>query len=646
MNGKRPLTAADLYHLRLVSDPQISPDGGRVAYVVQQMNEKTNEYVGNIYVADRDGAVTQFTSGDKDSAPRWSPDGRYLAFLSGRKDEAQVHLMPSAGGESVPITSAPLGAGTPVWSPDSRSIAFAAMVSIRDEGAEAEKEDGKKEPTMVFDRASYKLDTAGFLWDRRRHLFVVDVASRETRPLTEGDFFDVDPRWSPDSQLLVFSSNRSPNWDVSAGSDIYVIAAEGGEAQRIVSGGAYDNPVFSPDGSRIAFVGHDTPDIYGPPRLFSATRSGDDLRDELGEWQGGLGNQVVSDVARSPDVLELSWRQDGLYFLATVRGECGVYRAHEGTVTAVTPGPHTVTGYSFDDRGSIAFTCSDAIHPPDVYLRYDDATAQLTHENDALLQDVFIARPERFTFRGANEEESEGWLLPPHGWESGRHPLIVYIHGGPATAHGEAFHFEYQFLAGLGFGVFYPNIHGSSSYSDDYQTSIRYDWGNLDYQDVLAGTEAAVDRPWVDPARVGIAGGSYGGYMTNWVMTHTDRFKAGVTERCLSNAVSFVGTSDHGWWWKQAWGAYPEEDVQKLWDMSPIKYVTAVQGPLMVVHSMRDDRCPVEQGEQMFNALRRLGKDTKFVVFPEESHELSRSGTPSRRVERLGYISGWFQEKL
>jgi dipeptidyl aminopeptidase/acylaminoacyl peptidase len=254
--------------------------------------------------------------------------------------------------------------------------------------------------------------------------------------------------------------------------------------------------------------------------------------------------------------------------------------------------------------------------------------------------------PQRLTFTGVNGDESEGWLLPPRGSESGRHPLIVYIHGGPWTTHGVSFFLEYQLLCGAGYGVFYPNIHGSSSYGTAYHTAIDQDWGNVDFQDVLAGTDAATALPWVDGERVGIAGGSYGGYMANWAVTHTDRYRAAITERCLSNMVSFFGTSDLGWWWGHIWGTYPEDDVLWLWDMSPIKYVKNVTTPLLVIHSEQDFRCPLEQAEQMFNALRRLGKETKMIVFPEESHELSRAGTPSRRVERLNFIQEWFKEKL
>jgi dipeptidyl aminopeptidase/acylaminoacyl peptidase len=642
MSEKRPVRATDIYRVRQVIDPQVAPDGGRIAFVVKQANEETNEYISNVYVAEPDGEIRQFTSGGSDSSPRWSPDGHWLAFLSGRKEKAQIYLMPSDGGEGVAVTDLPLGAGTPVWSPDSAALVFAALVST---GGDDEKGDEDKPATRVYRRSSYKLDTEGFLWNRRRHLFRLDVAGRTVEQMTEGDYHDEDPAWSPDGNHIAFASNRAPNWDVSTAQGIYVIPREGGEARPLVTGGSFSTPVFSPDGSRIAFTGTDDPNrAWHPARLFSVDRAGNDCREELGSWDGSLGDDIASDTIPGGGP-QLQWKADGLYFLGTERGRSNVYRTSDATVQMVTEGEHDVSGFSLSG-GTLAFTAGDATRPAELYRQRDGQVERLSHENDAWLDEVTIVAPDCVRYVGANGEESEGWVLPPRGAEAGRHPLIVYIHGGPWTTHGATFFLEYQLLAGAGYGVFYPNIHGSSSYGRQYHTAIDRDWGNLDFQDVLAGTEAAATLPWVDSSRIGIAGGSYGGYMANWAVTHTDRFRAAVTERCLSNMVSFFGTSDLGWWWGHIWGGYPEDDVQRLWNMSPIKYVKDVRTPLLVIHSEQDHRCPLEQAEQMFNALRRLGKETRMMVFPEESHELSRSGTPSRRVERLTTIEEWFREWL
>ncbi|HEX6510604.1 MAG TPA: hypothetical protein VF221_23490, partial [Chloroflexota bacterium] len=463
MTEKRPLEPNDLYRLRLISDAQIAPDGSRVAFVLRQMNEDKNDYISNIHVVDRDGVVRQFTSGEKDSAPRWSPDGRWLAFLSGRKEKAQIHLLSTSGGESVALTELKLGAGVPFWSPDSTAIAFTGQVSTDpEEESDDEKKDDKKVPrTKIVERGSYKLDGAGYIGNRRRHIFRIDVEERKVEQLTEGDHHNDMPAWSPDSQHIAFDSNRLPRWDVSSEGDIYIIPRSGGEARKLTSSASYSNPVFSPDGSRVAFIGNTDPDdVFAPARLYSTTRDGSDLRDELGDWDGSMGNDVSSDVVPA-NGLNLEWRRDGLYFVGTERGEANVYCARGGAAP-VTSGRHTVTDYSFADDGTLAYCRADATHPSEVFIRCGEETRQLTHENDAFLDEVHIAQPERFSFVGANGEESEGWLLAPRGHADGKHPLLVYVHGGPQTAHGEAFFFEYQFHAGQGFGVFFPNIHGSS----------------------------------------------------------------------------------------------------------------------------------------------------------------------------------------
>jgi dipeptidyl aminopeptidase/acylaminoacyl peptidase len=669
----------------MIRDPQTSPDGTRIAFVVRQMDEEKNDYVSNIYLVNRQGESRQFTSGDKDASPRWSPDGKWIAFVSGRKEKAQIHLIPSDGGESIALTERKFGAGLPVWSPDSTRIAFAGQVSTdpdeeKEDSKEKEKDPKKPAKTKIVERATFKLDGAGWIGNRRVHLFVVGT-DKKLEQLTEGDHNNDNPAWSPDGEHIAFVSNREDCWDVSSEQDIYTIPSGGGQPRRLTTGRAAVNPVFSPDGSRIAFV--DTPDHetnITPGRLVSMDRAGGDLRDEQGTWDGELGHEIISDVVHPDEGFGLQWREDGgLFFIGTERGVANVYRANGGKVESVTCGRHSLTDYSMAVDGTIACAIADATHPAEVYVwdgshkpqvtthkskgagrkshivrhrsngedrRGDGRAERLTHENDAFLEEVWIGEPERLIYSGARGEESEGWLLAPKGAESGKHPLIVYIHGGPMSSYGESLFLEYQYLAGQGFGVWYPNIHGSSTYGADYQLSIHADWGNLDYQDVMAGTDEAAKRDWVDSSRMAIIGGSYGGYMSSWVMGHTDRFKTGVVERCLCNIVNFFGTMDVGWMWNRQTGAYPEDDVEKIWDMSPLKYVKNVKGPVLVIHSEGDNRTPIEQGEQMFTALRRLGKEVKFIRFPEESHGLSRIGKPSRRVERMGYIAGWFKEKL
>lgn len=649
MSAKRNLEPDDLYRLRLISDAQIAPDGSRVAFVLKTIDRDKNDYLSNIYVVTCDGAVSQFTAGNKDSAPRWSPDGRYLAFLSGRKERAQLYLLRTDGGEAAPLTDLPQGAGVPFWSPDSRRLAFTGQVSTEPEEEETAGEKEPKPParTKITGRTGYKLDGAGYTGNRRRHIFVVPVDGGEPVQLTQGDNQNDNPAWSPDGLHLAFNSNRDPMWDVSPESHIFVIPAEGGEARQLTSGGAFSFPRFSPDGSRIAFVGNANPNEgFTPSSIFSIARDGSDRREETAGWDANVGYQLLSDVVASDAPIDLVWRDDGICFLGSARGESDVYSAADGTVQHVTEGRHAVTSFSFSADGTLAVSRATATTPCEIVLLERGKERQLTHENDAFLEEVEIRQPERLAYPGADGEEGDAWILPPREAEHGKHPLIVYIHGGPMLAYGELLFFEYQFLAGRGFGVFFPNIHGSATYGREYQTSITGDWGNRDYQDVMQGTDRALEYPWVDVSRLGIIGGSYGGFMTGWVMGHSDRFKAGVTERCLANWISFFGTSDGGWAWNRVTGAYPEEDVLKLWEMSPVRYVPNVSAPLLVMQYEGDDRTPLGQGEEMFNALRRNGKETKLIVFPEESHGMTRIGKPSRRIERMHHIVAWFTERL
>lgn len=654
MTEKRAVEPKDMFRLRLLSDAQISPDGSRVAFVLREMDEEKNDYVSNIYLVDSDGHCRQFTAGDKDSAPRWSPDGKWLAFLSGRKERQQIHLLPTAGGESIALTDRKLGAGTPEWSPDSNTIAFVGPVPLNGDEEEAEEpKEGKKEPakTKVVERTGYKFDGAGYIGHRRTHIFTVEVASKQLNQLTHGDFRHQGVAWSPDGKHLAFASNREPKWDISRHNNIFLMPAEGGQARQVTpDGGSYMHPFFSADGQRIGFLGNPNPDeLFGPQRLFSINRDGSEMRQEAADFDGSLGFDVIGDVVSAGSESNFYWQPDGIYFLGTERGVSNIYRTAgngEATYQPVTNGRHAISGFTMAGSNTIAYAQADITHPAEIYLLADGKTTQLTHENDALLEELDIREPERFSYTGANGEESEGWLLPPRGYESGKHPLILYIHGGPSSAYGESLFFEYQFLAGQGFGVYYPNIHGSSTYGREYQNSIRGNWGDWDFQDIIAGLEEAASRPWVDQDRLGVAGGSYGGYMTSWVIGHDNRFKAALAERMVSNFVSFMGTSDGGWHWNTIIGAYPEENLEHVWKSSPIAYVANVQTPTLVMHSERDDRCPIEQGEQYFNALRRRGVETKLIMFPEESHGLSRGGKPSRRVERLNHINDWFRQHL
>ncbi len=641
----RSLNIDDLYRLALIGDAQIAPDGSRIAYVVKTLDREQNDYLSNIYLWEA-GESRQFTAGDKDSAPRWSPDGEHLAFLSKREEKTQIYVMPSRGGESVQLTDAKLGAGTPVWSPDGNRIAYVAPVATDEE---AENEGEPKIPkTRVIERAVFKFDGQGLINDRRTHIFVVDLATKETIALTGGDFNDSSPAWAPDGEYLAFAADRNEEWDLRSASDIWIVHREGGVPRRVTDGqGVWNVPSFSPDGSRIAFVGYAKPET-GPstyfPQLWTISRSGGEATNLMVGTDLAAGHSLLADWSIAAEDGPF-WEDSGIYLIISERGTANVYRWQDG-LQPVTSGRHDVMDFSVCG-GHVACTIADAVHPAEVGLVKDGRIETVTAHNCDVLVEAPPIVPEHLTFGGAEDAEVDGWLMRPSGYVEGQtYPLIVYIHGGPATAYGETFFHEFQALAGCGFGVFYCNPHGSTSSGRRFLTSIRGDWGNLDYHDMMAGVDRVLQEPWVDPRRLGVAGGSYGGFMTNWIISHTDRFAAACTQRSICNMVSQGGISDWAATRGEALGATPEGNPEHLWNMSPLKYASNVRTPTLIIHSERDDRCPIAQGEEWYMALRRQRVPVRFVRFPEESHGLSRGGKPSRRAERMQHILNWFSTYL
>lgn len=645
--SSHPITIDDLFRLAMVGDAQISPDGRRVAYVRKTIEREADEYQSNIWLWE-DGETRQYSSGNKDSTPRWSPDGTQLAFLSGREDRAQIYVLSTAGGEARRLTEIKRGAGTPIWSPDGSRIAFSAAVSFPDE-TEPDEEKPKRAKTHVFDRARFKFNGPGLIDDRRTDVFVVDVAGGVCRQLTDGDWNARAGAWSPDGLHLAIAGDRDPEWDLRAFSDIWIVPRDGGEPRRVTDGdGAWGQPVFSPDGSRLAMVGFphpDAPDCTHFPQVWSIARDGSDLRNEMANVDLSAGDGVSGDISAAGES-DLVWTEAGITLLVSERGVTGILRIVDRKLETIVDGPRRVMDFTLV-AGRIAFTVSDTVTPTRIALRENGEERVIADPNEDLMRELCPIKPRKVTFAGAHDDPVDGWIMEPVGMQPGvRYPLIVYIHGGPTAAYGETFFHEFQVLAAAGFGVFYSNPHGSSTYGQKFQIAIRGHWGTVDEVDLMAALDRALEDPWVDPHRVGVAGGSYGGFLVNWLISHTDRFAAAVTERGICNHVSQGGISDWAAVRGQALGGTPEENPEKLWDVSPLKYVRNVHTPTLIVHSERDDRCPIGQGEEWYMALKRLRVPVRFVRFPEETHELSRSGLPSRRTERLEHIIRWFKTYL
>ena len=648
--SKRAIEREDLYRLKVVGDVAISPDGNRVAYVVKSLDKEKNDYVSNIHVHE-DGESRQYTSGGKDSAPRWSPDGRWLAFQSGRDEKSQIFLMPTNGGEARALTKLELGAGEPVWSPDSTRIAFSAAVKFPPEPEKKDEGEAKEvkpeEKTKIIERAIYKFDGAGFTFDRRQHIFVVDVSGGEPRQLTDGDFNDRAPAWSPDGQQIAFSANRNPDWDTRRGSDIWVMPSEGGEPRRLTrDDGFWAQPEYSPDGRKIAYLGfpidEEKEDSFFA-QIYVTDRAGKSHSNILEGVDMDVGRSVGSDWAIASDPA-LTWNRKGLYFLSSARGACNVHVYQGKELRSATTGSHDVMSVSVAEDGTMAYAKSDPTHPAEAFLCRAGHETRVSDENDAVLDEIELSVPEPVEFKSGDGDPLDGWVLKPHGFQSGQgYPLLLYIHGGPATAYGHTFFHELQWWAAQGYGLAFSNPRGSASYGEEFQNCIRGDWGNKDYDDITAFADAVSRLDWVDEKRMAAAGGSYGGYMVNWLAGHTDRFAAICTQRSICNMVGQGGTSDIAAFRETRSGGTPEHDPEKLWNQSPLKFVANVKTPILILHQENDHRCPIEEGEQWFMALKRLGVPTRFIRFPQESHGMSRGGKPSRRYDRLGYMHEWFE---
>ena len=647
----------DVYELTGVADPRLSPDGATVAYLVGRVDKDANEYRSAIWLAAADGSPPprRFTSGEKsDGDPRWSPDGAQLAFTSNRADKAsQLYVMPVAGGEPRKLTSLKEDVTHAAWSPDGTTIAFVARV--RD--AAYEEEDDKKRAPRRLTRLQYKLDSVGWTADRPQHLFLVPAdGSAEPTQLTDGDYEDSSPAWSPDGRTLAFISARHEDWDLEMVTDVYLVDAAGGAPRRLTQGGGSIGSVaWLPDGSRLAVDRY--PGAYDDPK-HTKVATVDAVSGEITLLTASFDRNCST----YPGMREPLWSDGELVFVAEDHGRVHVYAVAadgSGEPRLLVGGEREVTGLDVA-AGRIVFTASDPTGLSELFdggpvaEAQDAAGTQLTQVGDAFAEGRELVRPERFTAISADGSEVDAWIMRPAGYEQGKkYPTLLNIHGGPYGQYGESFFDEFQVYCGAGYAVVFSNPRGSSGSTEEWARAIRGPgedgdgWGSVDYEDCMAVMDEAVHAfDFVDADRLGVIGGSYGGYMTSWIVGHTDRFKAAVSERAVNNFDSQWGSSDFGWDFKGYTGKFLYEDVDLYRGVSPVTYAEAIHTPLLILHSEDDLRCPVEQAEHLFVTLRLLKRPVELVRFPAESHELTRSGSPLHRVLRFELVVEWFDRYL
>jgi len=648
---KRPIEINDLKNVRWISDPQISPQGQQILYVQKQAHptEKT-KYTTQIWEVSPQQEPKLLTGENtSNSSPRWSPDGASIAFVSARSGTNQIWLLPVSGGEARQLTKFSRALNLIAWSPDGSKL----LASCKCKPSDFSEKKDEVSDVKVITKLHYKMNGVGFHEDRNTHLFVVDAKSGDTKQLTEGEYDHGSATWSPNGKKVLFAAKRYDDADYVHHNDLYTIDLESNHLEQITTvQGSYAAPSYSADGQRIAYFG-DLGEFGSSTltKLFCIPATGGQPQLLSQDFDFSVGNAVGSDMTSASESRPVwSLDQKSIYFSATTGGVCRLFSvdAKGGKPAALTPDDKVVYGLSFQlETNQVAVIYNEPSNMGDLFLRNlkSGTEERLTAVNQAWNDEVHISLPEHYEFTADNGAMVEGWLLKPYGYQEGKkYPMVLQIHGGPHVAYGLTFNHEMQVLCGLGYAVLYTNPQGSLGYGQEFNNKTHLDWGGQDYRDLmLAIDKALVKWPWLDEGRLGVTGGSYGGYMTNWMLGHTNRFKAAVTLRSTSNRFSMFGTSDVGYNnGNNEFDGKPWINYEHYLKHSPIMYVENVQTPVLLIHSEQDYRCPIEQSEQFFTALKFLKKEAVFVRFPNENHELSRSGQPNHRIERLQHLTNWF----
>jgi dipeptidyl aminopeptidase/acylaminoacyl peptidase len=697
---KRNITEKDLFNFVWVGDPQISPDGSRIAFVRVTVNDKKDGYNTSVWtVSPATGETHQLTNGDRDSWPRWSPDGKYLVFVrvtekDGKPDQPQLFMLAMAGGDSFPFTKIVRGAGQPEWSPDGKMIAFVNNANAEDLAKEKEgqpspgpslpaqaaaspspsptdgrkPEDKRESDVRVITRAVYRFNGVGYTDPKRPpHIWVVAAprnADEKVMPkqLTNSRFAEDNLTWGKDSSKIYFTSDQmdEPYYELPK-TNVFSIAVSGGQAVKLTSFDM-DAAAFSvsPNGKQFAFiaaVGQPVNSYTQPDLWVMDIASNAKPRNLTGAFDYDVGAGLTGDnlAPRGGSGNRPIWTTDGRAVIEVYakegRANLAAFDSSNGRHTELTRGDQAVLSFrSQPDDSKLVYTLSTPTRIGDLFWvdKAGVAAKQLTHFNDELFSHLNLSEPEEIWYTSFDGKKIQAWVQKPPDFDARKkYPLILNIHGGPHAAYGFVFDHEFQWMAAKGYVVLYPNPRGSTSYGQEFGNVIQYHYPGDDYKDLMAGVDEVVKRGYVDSGKLGVTGGSGGGLLTNWTIGQTTRFAAAVSQRDIADWADWWYSADftqfQPFWFKGA----PFEDPEDFKARSPITYIDKVTTPLMLILGEADYRTPTGAGgEQMFRALKYRKIPTVMVRFPNESHELSRSGQPWHRIERLQHIVGWFDRWL
>jgi acylaminoacyl-peptidase len=612
------------------------------------------------------GEIKQITQGQvRDQLPRWSPDGKFIVFLRTKDKDTQFYSILLEGGEARQLTHLEEGSiGAFALSPDGRMICFEFRQTHPDWTRQAQKfrqEKNLSDPPRVIKHFQYRYDGLGFL-DLNQQIWTCEIGNGKSKPVTDGEWDTRDPVWSPDGSSIAFFSNRSDDPDSKPfEEDIWVVPFEGGPLEKVSSPPGYKQGLsWSPSGAYFAYIGSETRDDPWGAR---------NNRIWIVPWMHGKSRCLTTNLNRITENVSLSdlrgtgnqtptWTSDSksLFFLVSDRGNCHLYSVNLQSETELVVGGNIdITGFSMSSASKkCAILASKCYEPTEVFITNLDSSdkptsiSPVTQVNKVLLKEIQFALPEEIWFKSYDDTDIQGWLLkPPYFEHEIRYPLVLYIHGGPAAQYANTFFHEFQVLAAQGYVILITNPRGSLGREEDFATCIQGNWGDLDFQDLMAAVDFVEKLPFIDSERMAVIGGSYGGFMVTWMIGHTDRFRCAITERGVSNRHSAIGTTDNppmpdGYWSGNIW-----DRPKRLWQQSPLRLAGNIHTPLLIIHSEGDLRCPIGQAEQLYSALKRLKCEVTFLRYPvETSHGLSRNGPPDLRLDRLERIKNWLDQYL